>query len=321
MFFLSFSSKQRIVLTSVVFSISVLVSLPYSFAQNLKNEQSIPNPKQLVALTIAKMDGEVAAGEFVKESLPDYNSTNVYHMMYLPKNYKKGEKYPVIIELTGNKFPLTGSTGRCEDAHLGYCTTLGNDFIWAVAPYIAEGGKELQLNWWGDEKLTVDYLKKLVDHIVTDYDGDSNNVILCGFSRGSIGVSYIGLCDDEVAKLWRGFLSHDHFDGQKSWGKSWASDLESYRKEAAVRLKRLDGRQWYLSCNGRENDYREAIEDMRADKYGEFIYAPFSMEEYINIDGKIIPHAHNDLWPSYDIAPSTALREWIYRLVGLKVNY
>ncbi len=30
-------------------------------------------------------------------------------------------------------------------------------------------------------------------------------VVLCGFSRGAVAVSYVSLHDDEIAKLWAGF--------------------------------------------------------------------------------------------------------------------
>jgi len=34
------------------------------------------------------------------------------------------------------------------------------------------------------------------------------NVFICGFSRGAITVSYIGLADDEIAAFWKGMFTH-----------------------------------------------------------------------------------------------------------------
>ena len=33
----------------------------------------------------------------------------------------------------------------------------------------------------------------------------------------SFGHSILGLHDDEVAKLWMAFITHDHFDGIREW--------------------------------------------------------------------------------------------------------
>ena len=53
-------------------------------------------------------------------------------------------------------------------------------------------------------------------------------VILCGFSRGAIGVNYIGLHDDQIAALWAGFITHDHYDGVLEWkGQAWGSPYAS----------------------------------------------------------------------------------------------
>ena len=62
--------------------------------------------------------------------------------------------------------------------------------------------------------------------IIAEFNADPNAVFLCGFSRGAIGVNYLGLRDDEVAKLWTAFITHDHFDGVRQWTTSgWGGPL------------------------------------------------------------------------------------------------
>ena len=62
--------------------------------------------------------------------------------------------------------------------------------------------------WFGDINATVSYAKTNIPRICREYGGDCSKVLLCGFSRGAVAVSFIGLYDDEIAKLWTGFYAH-----------------------------------------------------------------------------------------------------------------
>ena len=46
--------------------------------------------------------GEPAPGRRVKQTLKDYSETGVYHVLYLPRDWKPGGRYPVIVEYAGN---------------------------------------------------------------------------------------------------------------------------------------------------------------------------------------------------------------------------
>ncbi len=84
------------------------------------------------------------------------------------------------------------------------------------------------------------YAKKNVPRICEEFSGDPEAVVVCGFSRGAIGVNFIGLHDEEIAKLWCGFLTHDHYDGVREWrGTDWGTPLVDYRAGAAERLRRI----------------------------------------------------------------------------------
>ena len=47
---------------------------------------------------------EPRAGLRVKQTTKGWENTEVYHVMYLPKNWKPNKKYPVIIEYAGNGY-------------------------------------------------------------------------------------------------------------------------------------------------------------------------------------------------------------------------
>lgn len=259
-------------------------------------------------------DGEASAGIKIRETLPEYASTDVHHLLYLPENYTKGKSFPVIVELTGNKWAY--GNGEVEEAHFGYSISLGQDFIWVVPPYVNDAGTGNEVLWWGDEEKTVDYLKKLIPHLVEKYNADPERIFLAGFSRGSIGDSFIGLHDEEISKLWCAFISHDHFDGQREWpGTDWGSPFEYYRKSASERLKRVDGRDWYLSFNGTVPDgYRGVVEGLGVQDYGNYIYAPVTIaSRFPVIPNEWFGSAHNDCWPAFEIPESEELRYWIYR--------
>src|SRR4029078_13548098 len=95
--------------------------------------------------------------------------------------------------------------------------------------------------WWGDAQATVDYCKKAVKLVCGRYGGDPKALVLAGFSPGAIACNYIGLRDDEIAALWRGFIPYSHYDGVRGWPYS-----DSDRASALVRLKRLGNRPQFI---------------------------------------------------------------------------
>ena len=46
--------------------------------------------------------GKPAAGKRVKQTHPGWEYTQVYHVIYLPKDWNPGKRYPVIVEYAGN---------------------------------------------------------------------------------------------------------------------------------------------------------------------------------------------------------------------------
>ena len=201
-------------------------------------------------LTIPKLEtGQPDAGKRVKQTIPDYEQTGVYHVTYLPTDWVKGKRYPVLIEYAGNNHRGAYgdiSTGRPEGSNMGYGISGGRGFIWVCLPYLNAAGDDIALTWWGDSKNrtarpTLDYCHKTVPWICEKYGGDIDRVVLCGFSRGAIACNYLGLHDNETAKLWRAFIPYSHYDGIATWPYP-ASDRDS----ALTRLKRLAKRPQFI---------------------------------------------------------------------------
>lgn len=209
-------------------------------------------PADLVLPKLAS--GNPAAGKRVKQVHPDWKQTKVYHLLYLPKDWQPGKRYPVIVEYAGNG-PYQNrfgdlSTGHPEGSKMGYGITAGRGFIWVCIPYLNSAGTRNVTQWWGDKpthdpQQTLAYCKKVVPWICQHYGGDPKRVVLCGFSRGAIACNYLGLYDDEIARLWRAFIPYSHYDGVHRWGYP-GSDKAS----ALKRLQRLGARPQFICHEG-----------------------------------------------------------------------
>lgn len=253
-------------------------------------------------LTIPAITNEPpSAGKRVKQKLENYEATEVYHVIYLPENWGKGGKYPVIVEFPGNG-PYKNQygdvcSGKPDDAHLGYGIGGGKDFIWIVVPFISLDGQQNQLKWWGDVDASVNYTKKVVKKVCSEWGGNKSLVFLAGFSRGAIGCNYIGLHNDEIADLWCGFMLFSHYDGVTNWGYA-----ECDKESAKRRLERLKGRpQLIMHENDGTKDTQAFIESTGIK--GNFTYLS-------------IPYRnHNDQWVLQDIPERQFLREWVIAVI------
>jgi hypothetical protein len=250
-------------------------------------------------------DTPPSPGKRVVQSLLDYRGTQVHHTLYLPIDWTPDQKHPVIVEYAGNGGYRNAygdvSTGKVEDCVLGYGIGGGKDFIWVVLPFVSEDGTENQLLWWGSVERTVQYCKEAVGHICEHWGGDPERLVLCGFSRGAIAGNFIGLHDDEIASLWRGFLCHSHYDGVKEW-KYEGSDRESAR----VRLARLRGRPVFISHEGSTSLTRDYLKEAAPAGNFTFVDLPF--------------RNHSAEWVLRDIPERKILREWVRTTLGMDVG-
>ncbi len=259
------------------------------------------------------------AGKRVAMTSEAYAGTQVHHMLYLPHDWnpnwqEQHQTWPVIVEYTGNFFPAAGSTGRVEDAQLGYGIT-GGQFIWVTLPFLSEDHSQNATTWWGDEQATVDYAKTQVPKICEQFGGDTSKVFLCGFSRGAIATNYIGLHDAEIAKLWCGLITHDHYDGEREWkGTTWGTPLEQYRNAAHQRLARLGNRPVLVCQNGGTDGIRTYLETQSSLEAFTFLNVKTSriLGEFPN---SFAIHPHNDRWLTVDSPERREVWAWIYRVL------
>lgn len=259
--------------------------------------------QQADLVTPPMTDDAPAPGKRVRGVAPEYAGTNVYHALYLPTDWRPGKTYPVIVEYTGNFSPNHGSTGEVKDANLGYGLTGGKGAIWVTMPYVQQGGLSNAITWWGDRQATIDYCKTNLPHILEQFGGDPDKVVIVGFSRGAIACSYIGLADDEIASFWRGMFAHDHFDGQRAWG--YADDG---RDDAVTRLSRLRGRPVLASGNG--NAYLKQHHDL-----ADFTFLPVPVREIFDIPEAGIIDPHTDRWMHRDSVYRDRARAWLAGLL------
>ncbi|MBI1372863.1 MAG: hypothetical protein GC159_08895 [Phycisphaera sp.] len=251
-------------------------------------------------------DGPAAGRRFV-ETLPAYEGTAVHHVVYLPTDWSAEKRWPVVVEYAGNG-PFGTSTGRVEDAKLGYGVTGGRGCIWVVLPFVSGDGKSNVRWWWGDKPTydvgpTVAYCKLAVPAICAKYGGDPRRVVLSGFSRGAIACHYVGLHDDEIARLWRGFVLYSHYDGVNEHWPYPAAD----RTAALVRLKRLNGRPEFI-CAEETDSAANSIDAVR--RYlaatgveGDYTFASTGYRE------------HDDAWALRPGDTRRKLRAWLRRVL------
>jgi len=257
-------------------------------------------------LIVPKLEtGPAKSGKRFKQILPGYESTAVYHVVYLPNDWKQGKSYPILVEYAGNQYIGSysdTSTGRPEGSNMGYGISAGKGFIWICLPYLNETGDDISLTWWGDRKNrtskpTIDYCLKAIPWICKKYGGDPKKVILCGFSRGSIACNYIGLQNDQIAKLWRAFIAYSHYDGVASWPYPG-----SERKAALERLQRLGNRPQFICHEITESKLNLAatMELLKSTSKGK--HFTFAETGFRN---------HNDEWLLRPSATRKKMRQWL----------
>lgn len=251
---------------------------------------------------------EATAGRRVESVTAGWEHTLVRHALYLPRDWTPGKKLPILVEFPGNGGYRNRlgdvSDGSVEGCLLGYGLSGGEGLIWVCIPFIeitSDGTKRNCTTWWGDVEETKKYCLATLRDIGKRFDGDETRTVLCGFSRGAIACHYIGLHDEEIAKVWRAFFCHSHYDGVRRWGYRDSDEVS-----ANQRLRRLGGRDVWISHEGSIVDTQNYISRSGVD-------APFTFVS--------IPYAnHNAAWVLRDIPERKLAREWVAKVLELPVQ-
>ena len=248
-------------------------------------------------------DGPPAAGKRVRLEL--FKGTPPV-ILYLPNDWVPGKKLPLIIELAGNGNFKNGfgdtSSGLPEGSKLGYGLSGGEGLVWACVPFLNEAGDRAAISWWGDAPAyrpdsTVGFIKRAVPGLCERFSCDPESVILCGFSRGAIATNAIGLHDDEIAALWRGFVCYSHYDGVSTRWPFAGADLASARQ----RLARLKGRPQLICSESPLDGTRKHLESTGVT--GDFTFLETGFRN------------HNDAWALRPTAARDNARAWLEKLL------
>ncbi len=168
-------------------------------------------------------DAKPTAGKRVRYRLSD--DSELYGVLYLPIDWRKGESYPLIVEFPGNIFYTEKcySTGLPEQCTIGYGVSKGKGVILLSLPFVDYKKGAIAPSGWGRADDTAHYTVEMVESICSKYGADPKRIMLTGFSRGAIACGFIGLRNDRIASLWSAIHCCQHFDGD-GWGKATYSD-------------------------------------------------------------------------------------------------
>lgn len=260
---------------------------------DLGNRTQVPEVRQ----------GQPAPGLRVWQTLEQYEGWSVAHAVYLPTDWKADQKYPVLFEYPGNggfKNSLGDtSDGTVEGCRMGMGLTEGKAAIWVSLPFVDVRERRHAINWWGDPEETVRYCKLAVKSMCERWGGDRERLVLCGFSRGAIATSYIGLRDDEIAGLWRGLIAHSHYDGVRTWPYA-----DSDSTSALLRLSRFKNKPQWIS------------HEVTVEKTEQYLRKAGLLHEEIRFVSLPYPN-HSADWLLKDMDEANQARAWWRSLNGI----
>ena len=262
------------------------------------------------------VDAIPSAGKRVRYSTGSWKTTQVHHTIWLPTEWTPPQqtqtRMPIIVEWGGNggfrnDFGDT-CTGLVDDCKLGWGMTGGQRVIWICLPYLDETGSKNQVHWWGnspdyDPNPTLEYARATIDDTCLRFGGDPARVVLAGFSRGALACNRLGLADDTISPLWRGFVCYSHYDGVvESWPYSSAD-----RVHAHARLEKLAGRPQFICGEG--ND---------ADRTRDYL-AHTGIRGDFTITGTGFRN-HSDAWILRPSPARSLLRQWLSKVLSLEID-
>lgn len=180
-----------------------------------------------------------APGRRVRHRVPE--NSPAYAILHLPEDWTPDRRYPVIAEFPGNEFfhEHCFSTGLPDQCIIGTGMTKGRGAICLGLPFVAEDGSIAE-SGWGDPDRTVAHTLAMIDDICERFGGDRENLFLTGFSRGALACGYIGLRDDRIAPLWKGFHACQHYDGDGWNGATMEGALERAKRFRGIGVFQTD---------------------------------------------------------------------------------
>ncbi|HCZ01882.1 MAG TPA: hypothetical protein DHV39_00510, partial [Verrucomicrobiales bacterium] len=151
------------------------------FAQGQTNLNDLPALFELPSV----VNDLPAPGRRVNQVTSGWGDAGAHHALYLPNDWDADRKWPIIVEYPGNGGYSNQlgdvSDGTVEGCQMGYGLSQGDGFIWISMPFVTQAGS-VSLHWWGDVEKTKRYCIETVRQVCLNFNGDSERVILAGFS-------------------------------------------------------------------------------------------------------------------------------------------
>jgi predicted esterase len=253
-------------------------------------------------------DGKPSPGLRVRVNPREYAGEPVYYTLYLPTEWTPSKKWPLVVEFPGNRYhvPEEGIyPGTVEECRMGFDLTRGVGSVWlTISPISYKCSPRVNAPvWWGGagpedpegQKIALVHLKLALARTIPAYSIDPKKVVGVGFSRGAVALGYLGLADDEIARVWAGFWAHSQFDGV-----GFTSD------PTGARLKRLGKRPVMLTW-GEQDSGRANSEKARGILKAAGVPVTDRMINGI---------AHTDAWPDQQVSELPFVRSWYHQVVG-----
>jgi hypothetical protein len=201
-------------------------------------------------------DDAPAPGRRVRIRLDGDPAGGSYAVLHLPEDWRPDARLPLIVEYPGNIFFVPGcySTGLPEQCVIGAGMTRGRGAICLALPFVDRTAGLIAEGGWGVPDDTAAYAVAMVEGVIREFGADPANVVLTGFSRGALACGFIGLRDDRIAALWKGFHACQHYDGDGWNGATEAGALE--------RARRFRGRAVFQTDNSRAK-FQAVMDAMR----------------------------------------------------------
>jgi hypothetical protein len=237
-------------------------------------------------------DEAPSPGKRVRYRLPQDAESGIYSILYLPEDWRPGKTFPLIVEYPGNLFygAACYSSGLPDQCVIGYGMSKGKGAICLGVPFISRAANTIAETGWGNADDTADYVMQTVDEVCAKFGGERENVVLTGFSRGAIACGYIGLRNERIAALWKGFHACQHYDGLR-----WNRAHEGVTERAA----RFRGKAVFQTDNSQEK-YQPVMDVMKTT----VTWAQSGL------------NAHATAMFLDDRPSTRQLRDWFWQLVG-----
>lgn len=270
-------------------------------AQSKTNERLNLNDLPSIVSVPSVESGEPQPGKRVWWTVPGYEDWNVPVALYLPPQWSPKKTCPVIFEYPGNggyRNALGDSSeGTVDGCKLGYGWSLGQDTIWVSLPFVDSKTRKHAVRWWGDVEATVQFCKAAVAAVGRSWSGDRERMVLCGFSRGALACSYIGLYDDEIASNWRALMPHSHYDGVRKWEYD-----SSDPAHAIERLRRFRDKPQFISHEVSIDATKKFLETNQL-AHERLVWCPIPFPN------------HSPDWLLKELPESQQAREWLRKIM------